>query len=87
MFRRPVGNHILPERLVFCVLLLLLRQQSGVLLGKLGNLWDGLPAQRVKGFLSRLMLGNLRPMLRKKFLLMPGLLISGVDLAFVVIRN
>ena len=37
LLRRPVGDHILPERLVFCVLRLLLRQQSGVLLRKLGT--------------------------------------------------
>ena len=75
------------ERLVFCVLLLLLRQQSGVLLGKLSNLRNGLPAQGVKGFLRRLMLGDLRPMLSKKFLLVVGLFISSIDLVFIVIRN
>ena len=75
------------ERLVFCVLLLLLRQQNGVLLGELGHLRNGLPAQGVKGFLRRLMMGDLRPMLGKKFLLVAGLLIGGIDLAFVVIRN
>ena len=80
MFRRPVGDHILSECLVFCVLLLLLRQQSGVLFGKLGHLRDGLAAQGVKGFLCRLMLGDLVPMLGKKFLLVAGLFISGIDL-------
>ena len=77
---RPVGDHILPQSLVFRVLLLLLRQQSGVLLGKLGHLWNGLAAQGVKGFLRRLMLGDLIPMLRQKFLLVAGLLIGGIDL-------
>ena len=32
-----------------------LRQQSGVLLGKLGHLWDGLAAQGVKGSFRRLL--------------------------------
>lgn len=70
----------MPQGLVFRILLLLLCQQSGVLLGKLGNLRDRLAAQGVKGFFRRLMLGDLIPMFRKKFLLVAGLLISGVDL-------
>ena len=77
---RPVGDHILPQFLVRCILLLLLRQQSSVLLGKLGHLRDGFAAQSVKGFFRRLVLGNLRAMLRQKFLLVAGLLIGGVDL-------
>ena len=46
-----------------------------------GHLWNGLTAQGIKSFLCRLMLGNLSPMLRQKFLLMSGLLISGIDLS------
>ena len=75
----------MPQGLVLRIPLLLLCQQSGVLLGKLGNLRDRLAAQGVKGFFRRLMLGDLIPMFRKKFLLVAGLLISGVDLPLFVL--
>ena len=83
----PVVDHLSAKGLILRIVFLLLRQQSGVLFGKLGHFRDGLAAQGVKGLLRRLMFGDLIPMLRQKFLLVAGLFIGGVDLAFIVIRN
>ena len=69
LLRRLISDHILTRRSVLLVFPLLLRQQLGVLLGKLGHLGDGLAAQGVKGFFRSLMLGDLGPMLRQKLLL------------------
>ena len=77
---RANGNHLLPQRLVFLVFGPFFRQQSGVLLRELGHLGDGLAAQGVKGLLGRLMLGNLLGVFGTELLLMPGLLVGGVDL-------
>ena len=87
LLHSPVVDHLLTESLILRIVLLLLSQQSSILFRELGHLRNGLTAQSVKGFLRRLMLGDLRSMLGKKFLLVAGLFISGIDLAFIVIRN
>ena len=77
---RANGNHLLPQRLVALILSLLFRQQGGVLFGELRHLGDGLAAQGVKGFLGRFVLGDLLSMGGAELLLVPGLLVGGVDL-------
>ena len=80
LLRCLISDHVLTRRSVLLVFPLLLRQQLGVLLGKLGHFGDGLAAQGVKGPFRSLMLGDLGPMLRQEFLFMAGLLIGSVDL-------
>ena len=77
---RANGNHLLPQSLVDLVLSLLFRQQGGVHFGELRHLGDGLAAQVVKGFLGRFVLGDLLSMGGAELLLVPGLLVGGVDL-------
>ena len=75
------GQHLLPERLVPLIFRLLLGKQLCVLVGKLSNLRDRLAAQRVKCFLRSLMLRDFDAVLLQKLLLVPRLLVGGVDLA------
>lgn len=46
LLRRLISDHVLTRRTVFLVFLLLLRQQSGVLLGKMGHFGDRFASDR-----------------------------------------
>ena len=80
LFCRAKDNHLLPQRLVFLIFGTLFRQQGGILFGELCHLGDGPAAQGVKDFLGRFVLGDLLSMGGADLLLVPGLLIGGVDL-------
>ena len=77
---RANGNHLLPQRLVFFIFGPFFRQQGIILFGELRHLGNGLAAQGVKGFLGRFVLGDLLSMGGAELLLVPGLLVGGVDL-------
>ena len=68
LFHGPVVDHLPAEGLVLRIVLLLLRQQSGVLFRELSYPRNRLTAQGVKGFLRRLMPGARNSFLWRDFL-------------------